>query len=106
MPALLGRIAGFGGWDSVGPETLERTFPGGIHAGFAQFYYDCAQACSPEMFQLLRRVVPTSHLLFGSDYSYFPVAHSVKQLSDLELGEETAAAVAGGNAVALFPRFG
>lgn len=56
------------------------------------------------MFQLLRRVVPTSHLLFGSDYSCFPVAHSVKQLSDLELGEETAAAAAGGNAMALFPR--
>ncbi|WP_428394345.1 amidohydrolase family protein [Lichenicoccus sp.] len=105
MPALLGRIAGFEGWDTVGPDTLERTFPGGVHAAFARLYFDCAQAYAPEMFALLRRIAPASHLLFGSDYSYFPVAHSVRQLNELGLAEGVHAAVAGGNAAALFPRF-
>ncbi len=104
MPALLGRIAGFDGWDTIGAETLERTFPGGIHAGFAHFYYECAQAYAPEMFALLRRVTPASHLLFGSDYSYFPVGHSVEQLRALGLDGDTHSAVAGGNAASLFPR--
>ena len=105
MPALLGRIAGFDGWDTVGPDTLERTFPGGIHAMFGGLYLDLAQACSPEMFALLRRVMPAGRLLFGSDYGYFPVAHSVRQLRELGLAGDAHAAVAGGNAAALFPRF-
>ena len=106
MVPLLGRIAGFEGWDTVGPERLERTFPGGIHKGFSSFYFDCAQVCAPEMFACLQRIVPSSHLLFGSDFTYFPVGHSVAQLADLHLDEGLHAAVAGGNAAALFPRFG
>ena len=102
MPVLLGRIAGFDGWDSVGPDTLARVFPGGIHAGFADFYFECAQAYAPESFALLQRLLPASHLLFGSDYTYFPVAHSVRALDALKLGDS---ALASGNALSLFPRF-
>ena len=105
MPALLGRIAGFDGWDTVGPDRLAETFPAGIHAGFAHFHFDCAQAFAPEMFTLLRRIVPDSHLLFGSDFTYFPIAHAIRQLRALALDEATRDAVAGGNAIALFPRF-
>ena len=104
MVALLGRIAGFDSWDSVGPEKLQETFPNGIHAEFARLYFDCAQAYAPEMFGCLRWIVPADHLLFGSDYSYFPVAHSIRELGALGLDEDTHAAVAGGNAAALFSR--
>lgn len=102
MPVLLGRIAGFDGWDSVGAQPLERVFPGGIHAGFADFYYECAQAYAPETFALLQGLAPASHLLFGSDYTYFPVAHSVRALDALHLGDD---GLASGNARSLFPRF-
>ena len=102
MPALLGRIAGFDGWDSVGPQTLERVFPGGIYAGYADFYFECAQAYAPETFALLKRLVPASHLLFGSDYTYFPVAHSVRALQAVD---SVSAGMAKDNALALFPRF-
>ena len=102
VPMLLGRIAGFAGWDSVGPDTLDRVFPGGLYAGYADFYFECAQTYAPEAFALLQRLVPASHLLFGSDYTYFPVAHSVRALEALKLGD---AAVARSNALALFPRF-
>ena len=102
MPVLLGRIAGFDGWDTVGPQALEQAFPGGIYAGFARFYFECAQAYAPESFALLQRLVPASHLLFGSDFSYFPVGHSVSQLAALGLLDDR---VARRNAAALFPRF-
>ena len=105
MPTLLGRIAGFDGWATVGSERLQRSFPDGIHAAFGHLHFDCAQAYSPEMFALLQQVVPPNHLLFGTDYSYFPVAHSIRQLGALPLPETVRAAVAGGNAAALFPRF-
>ena len=104
MAALLGRIAGFDGWDTVGPERLAETFPGGIHAGFAHFHFDCAQAYAPELFALLRRVAPLAHLLFGSDFSYFPIAHGLKQFHALELDAATREAVGSRNAAALFPR--
>lgn len=104
MPLLLGRIAGFDGWRTVGPDRLAAVFPDGIHAEFAKFYFDCAQAYAPEAIALLRTIVPTSHLLFGTDFSYFPIRHSVAALAALELDPATARAVGGENAAALFPR--
>jgi len=105
MPLLLGRIAGFAGWPSVGAETLEAAFPGGIYAGFERLYFDCAQAYAPEAFQLLRRLVPVSQLLFGTDFPYFPVAYAAREFADLKLDVDIVEAVGGGNAAALFPRF-
>jgi predicted TIM-barrel fold metal-dependent hydrolase len=105
MPFLLGRIAGFTGWKTVGVETLETLFPDGIYAEFAKFYFDCAQVLAPETVELLRAVVPVSHLLFSSDFSYFPIGCSVDQFSALALNESDRRAIGGGNAAELFPRF-
>lgn len=105
MPLLLGRIAGFEGWSTVGSERLEAAFPGGIHAAFARFHFDCAQAYAPEAIALMRRLVPASQLLFGSDYPYFPVDHSVAEFAGLALPPEEMQALRHGNAAALFPRF-
>ena len=52
MPFLLGRIAGFTGWRTVGGETLRELFPDGIYAEFGKLYFDCAQALAPETLQL------------------------------------------------------
>ena len=105
MPLMLGRIAGFEGWPSVGPSKLTTLFPDGVRAEFAKFYFECAQAYAPEGFGLLRKLVPTERLLFGSDFSYFPVSHSVGQFRALDLPEADRIAIGGGNAAALFPRF-
>ena len=37
---------------------------------------------------LLRQVLPASHILFGSDFSYFAMASSVGHFSSLQLDEE------------------
>lgn len=105
MPLLLGRIAGFSGWKTVGPAKLTELFPDGIYAEFQKFYFDCGQAYAPETMALLQRIVPTSHLLFGTDFSYFPISHSIAELAALDLTPDDRAAIAGGNAATLFPRF-
>jgi predicted TIM-barrel fold metal-dependent hydrolase len=105
MPFLLGRIAGFIGWRTVGPERLKSIFPDGVYTEFGKLYFECAQAYAPETMDLLRKVVPASHLLFGSDFSYFPISQSAAEFSALGLDGDTERAIGGGNAAALFPRF-
>ena len=104
MPLLLGRIAGFAGWPTIGAATLDRLFPDGIRAEFANFYFDCGQAYAPEAIALLLTLVPASRLLFGSDFSYFPIAHSVAEFDALDLADDLKAAIGRDNAVALFAR--
>ncbi len=105
MPMLLGRIAGFDDWRAVGPEKLKQMFPDGVYAEFAKFYFDCAQLFAPEAFELLRKVVPPTHLLFGSDFSYFPVAHSCQLFARLQMPAELRQQISSNNAAALLPRW-
>lgn len=105
MPILLGRIAGFNDWKSVGPDRLAELFPQGIYAEFAKLYFECAQAYAPETFDLVRKVVPPTHLLFGTDYSYFPVAHAVGQFNALQMPDDLRRRIRGANAAALLPRW-
>ena len=105
MPMLLGRISGFDDWRAVGPEKLKALFPDGVYAEFGKFYFDCAQAFAPESFALLRKVIPPTHLLFGTDFSYFPVAHSVGLFAKLDMPAELRRQIAGANAAALLPRW-
>lgn len=105
MPFLLARIAGFSGWQTVGPEKLAALFPDGIHAEFEKLYVECAQAYTQENVDFLRRILPDSQILFGSDFSYFPISHSIDQYSSLQLTENVRKAIGGGNAATLFPRF-
>jgi len=105
MPLLLGRIAGFSDWKSVGPDRLKTLFPDGIYSEFSKLYFECAQAYAPEAFDLVRKVVPPAHLLFGTDYSYFPVSHAVEQFKSLALPSDLRRMIAGANAAAILPRW-
>jgi predicted TIM-barrel fold metal-dependent hydrolase len=102
MPMLLGRVAGFSGWKTLGPEKLRALFPDGIHAEFGKLFFECAQAYDQRTVDYLAGVAPVSHILFGSDFSYFPIAHGVEQFSSLHLDDVARQAIAGGNAAALF----
>jgi predicted TIM-barrel fold metal-dependent hydrolase len=101
LPILLGRFAGFSGWNAVGPERLATLFPDGVYAEFAKLYFECAQAYAPETIAMLRALLPPSHLLFGTDFSYFPISHSVELFGKLDLPPDVRALIAGGNAAAL-----
>ncbi len=105
MPLLVGRIAGFNDWRAVGQEKLDGLFPDGIYEEYRKLYFECAQAYTPEAMTMVRSLVPDSHILFGSDFSYFPIAHSVRLFEGLKLPPKVRSGIAGENAGALFPRF-
>jgi predicted TIM-barrel fold metal-dependent hydrolase len=105
LPILLGRFAGFADWHAVGPERLKAIVPDGVYAEFAKLYFECAQAYAPEAVTMLRSLVPASHILFGTDFSYFPIAHSVAAFDALDLPADIRIAIARDNATALLPRW-
>lgn len=104
LPILIGRFAGFSGWETVGKENLDALFPQGVYAEFAKLYFECAQAYAPETITMLRTMVPPSHLVFGTDHPYFHVSHPVGLFNKLDLPEPLRTMIKRGNAATLFPR--
>ena len=105
MPLLLSRITGFTDWPAVGPEKLHQLFPQGIEVEFRQLYFELAQAYDSVNFDALRKLVPSSHILFGTDYNRFPIAHSVALFEKLHISATLRRSIERENALAIFPRF-
>jgi 6-methylsalicylate decarboxylase len=104
-PLLLSRIEGFANWSAVGPGKLQELFPRGISAEVRTLYFEVAQAFSKVNLDALMAVVPTSHIVYGSDYPVFPADNSAKGLAKLELPASLRRAIARDNVAALLPRF-
>jgi 6-methylsalicylate decarboxylase len=49
--------------------------------------------------------VPTSHVLFGTDYNRFPISHTVQLFERLKLAPEVRRAIERDNIAALLPRW-
>jgi predicted TIM-barrel fold metal-dependent hydrolase len=105
MPLLISRLAGFTDWPAIGPEKLHEMFPNGIEAEFRTLYFEGAQGYAPENMQALMKLVPASHILFGTDYNRFPISHSVRRFNDLKLPATIRRAIGRENATALLPRW-
>lgn len=105
MPLLIRRVAGFTEWNAVGPDRLRAMFPDGIEAEFRKFYFEGAQGFDQPNFDAIRKLVPVSHLLFGTDYNRFPIAHTIKIFDSLKLPSAEKHAIERGNAEMLFPRW-
>jgi predicted TIM-barrel fold metal-dependent hydrolase len=105
MPLLISRLAGFTDWDAVGPEKLRALFPEGIEAEFRRLYFEGAQGYAPENMGALMKLVPLSHILFGTDYNRFPISHSVRLFESLKLAPAARRAIERDNAAALLPRW-
>jgi predicted TIM-barrel fold metal-dependent hydrolase len=97
MPYIIGRV---GGNSPASP-----AFPQGAMYEIQKFYYDTAQAVSPPTLAALTKLVPTSHILFGTDYPFATAETNAKGLRDyggLSAGELRA--IERDNALPLFPR--
>lgn len=105
MPLIVGRVDGLNDSPTAGAEKMKAVFPEGIYAEYRKFYFECAQAYAPETITMVRSLVPSEHILFGTDYSYFPVSHSIKGFAALDLPSGLRQAIASGNAEALLPRW-
>ena len=98
MPYILGRV----GANST--ETT-KTFPKGPMYEIQKFYYDTAQAVSAPTLAALTRVVPTSHILFGTDYPFATAATNAKGLRDYgDLNAKDIRGIERDNSLELFPR--
>jgi 6-methylsalicylate decarboxylase len=102
MPLLIGRIQGMA--QNSRPEfpaKVRELFPDGVEAEYRKFYFDTAQGYAPVNFEAMRRLVPDSHILFGSDYPFFPIGSAVAGLLNLGLPPALRQMVERANAEAL-----
>jgi len=78
--------------------------PDGPLAEFKKLYYDVANSTNPPTMAALMHLVPTSQILFGSDYPYVPIPVTTNGLDHLNLPAQTLAAINRENALTLLPR--
>jgi 6-methylsalicylate decarboxylase len=106
IPYLAWRIAGA----SYLPELRDRAPKTDPMALLQKLYYDTALSTSEFVFGALKEFVPTSQVLFGSDFPYIGPAILQAEKYGLENSkvwdEAAKAAIDRENALALFPRFG
>ena len=85
---------------AVGPDGK----PNANLAALQKFYYDTAQAFNPYTLATLTRVVPMSHILFGTDYPFAQAATVAKGLADYGFKPADLRAIERDNALELLPR--
>jgi predicted TIM-barrel fold metal-dependent hydrolase len=101
MPVLAGRIKDRYPNDPKHAEYI----PNGVYAELQKFYFDIAHASYPMPLAALLKFAPTTHLLFGTDFSPEPIESTVDQLPASGLAPALMRAIERENAEKLFPRF-
>lgn len=98
MPALAGRVQ-----QLATPADRAARMPDGIARVLQGLYYDVADAAYPSAMSALTSIVPTSQLVFGSDYPYVPVAATNSGLETLGFTPEAVAGIRRENLLKLLP---
>lgn len=103
LPSLAGRIISFYTGDHL-DKNLAQFAPDGIPAEFAKLYFDTADSAWPGTMAGLLKLVPSSHITFGSDYPYFRAAMTAEGLGKLGLTRAELQGIDRDNALRLLPR--
>lgn len=111
VPALAGRIKDRvpgAATDRFGPppsnhEGMNANIPDGVFAELRKLYYECAHATYPMPVAALTKLVPSSQLLFGTDYPAEPIESTVDHLND-SYPPDVLRVLQRANAERLFPR--
>jgi predicted TIM-barrel fold metal-dependent hydrolase len=104
VPMLYQRIAG--AINFLKPEERATRVPNGVDHELRRQYYDLASVgTNPAGMAAVLKVFPPSQLLYGSDVPFGTMPPIVAGLERLGLPPADLAAIARGNAAALFPRF-
>lgn len=112
MPFLISRIVGRQlamGADGLislpAGESSRNSGPARL-AQLRRFYYDTAQQANPVAMAALRRVVPASQIVFGTDYPYTSILEHVTGLQESQVfGPDELRAIDGENALTLFAKY-
>lgn len=78
-----------------------------VMEAFRSFHFDLALSSSPQVLDLLLKMVPHDHILYGSDFPYAPVTAYPAFLEELEgygMEQKLRDMINFGNAMKLFPR--
>jgi len=100
IPMLAGRINFFHG----SARNVAEFAPDGIEAELRRLHYDTANATHPAAMAALLKLVPTSQVLYGSDYPYVAMDTQIAALRAAGLSAADLGAIANGNAGRLLPR--
>jgi 6-methylsalicylate decarboxylase len=79
--------------------------PNGVFYELKKLYYECAHATYPPAIAALTKFVPSSQILFGTDYPMEPYETTVNEFPNVRLSVELQQAIDRGNAERLFPQF-
>ena len=85
---------------AVGPDGK----PNANLVALQKFYYDTAQAFNPYTLATFTKVVPNSHILFGTDYPFAQAGTVAKGLAEYSFTPANLRAIERDNALELFPR--
>ena len=94
-PYITGRLGA-----AIGPDGK----PNANMAALQKFYYDTAQAFNEYTLATFTKVVPNSHILFGTDYPFAQAGTVAKGLADYRFAAADLRAIERDNALELFPR--
>jgi 6-methylsalicylate decarboxylase len=97
IPMLAGRIGG-------GARRLTQLVPHGPDYEFQKLYFDTASATNAPAMAAILKLVPLSHVMFGTDFPWGNAATARKGLEGVGLSEEEIRAIEYESAPKLFPR--
>jgi predicted TIM-barrel fold metal-dependent hydrolase len=86
-------------------KNLTPNFPNGVLAELRRFHYDVAQAAHPAALAAITRLIPTSQLLWGTDFPFRKGTEYVKFLADYGFGEDGLRKIDRENALRLLPKW-
>jgi predicted TIM-barrel fold metal-dependent hydrolase len=99
MPYLMTRFAAL----AARPDIAKR-LPNGLLYEVQKIYYDTASLYGPYPWPTLLKLVPVSHILFGSDFPFLSARDVAKGVSEAGLKSSELQAIERENALNLFPR--
>jgi 6-methylsalicylate decarboxylase len=101
LPMLAGRISRA----AAGRKELAEKVPNGVEYELKRLHYDIANSANRPAMAALMALVPTSQIVFGSDYPFQRIQPTAGGLTSLGLSAADLEAIGRNNAAALFPRF-
>src|SRR5436309_5049317 len=99
VPMVLGRI------HQYAPKNIAEKVPNGIEYELKRLYYDIAGTAYRPAIAALTSLVPSTHVLFGSDNPFIPLAETAEGMMQVGLSAEDRRLIGRENALALLPRF-
>jgi 6-methylsalicylate decarboxylase len=100
FPVLMGRFMALG----HAPDAAKRVPPETIPAAARRLYFEAANSANKASVSAVMAVADPTHLLFGSDYPYVPVAATANGLQHVGLSDAELQAIFYDNAVRLMPQ--